>query len=620
MPDPGVSLIPRGSKSTKKRRTSFRPAAKKSNQNKSKAATAASTKAPKAATAPKKADESSTSITNDQLSKPLAEDSAQTTTITENNDTSKTTQTPPTEKNSLDEEATAESESIPAKEAISSSANTPGTRSPSRKRKAHSLNKKISIGSSLRRRTDASNDVSGSPRKDTDGRGENLESASNLVQSSPIKDGEGKENDPKASALEAKKQVLTAALATSHSVAPAFSAHDQAILNQLASEEKEKEGKSLNAFCTPFRGPRRKLNDKDGTKNNASSTTKDENASDSGNKNATDLSAAEGKKVDATTNGAPSVQIVDGQIVLQESSVVLPSRRTVQEVEEEFRDNVVEEDEQLNIVQASYTSFVTKGDYGKTRKKGSWTIEETERFYFALRQLGTDFGSMEALFFEDQRTRKQLKNKYRKELAKNPDLVQELALNPKYQTELDMTALNIEVDQKRIEAHENEEPPAYEPTDEVDDAASIEKNDEPEKNESGKDYNGVFEGEVVEEDAEEERLAEARAREERNKNASTKTTPASQDEEEEGAFSSKFGEAHNSEDGPNMDDFFGDSYGDDDNAGNDSTKKEEAKASTPSSKAAKKSKKETSEMVSLVPKKTNSKSRRPKIRPSRRKK
>lgn len=184
-----------------------------------------------------------------------------------------------------------------------------------------------------------------------------------------------------------------------------------------------------------------------------------------------------------------------------------------------------------------------------------------------------------------------------------------------------MDALNIEVDQKRIEAHENEEPPAYEPTDELDNAASTEKNDNPDKNESGKDYNGVFEGEVVEEDAEEERLAEARARRGRNKNASAKNAPASRDEEEEAAFSSRFGDEPNSEDGPNMDDFFGDSYGDDDNGGNDSTKKEEEEeALSPSSKAAKANKKGTSEMVSLVPKKTNSKSRRPKIRPSRRKK
>mmetsp|Transcript_3060 Transcript_3060/g.7217 ORF Transcript_3060/g.7217 Transcript_3060/m.7217 type:complete len:581 (-) Transcript_3060:63-1805(-) len=580
MPDPGVSLIPRGSKSTKKRRTSFRPAAKKSNQ-KSKAATK------------KKPEESSTS--DSAASNPLApEISAQTTT---NSDNIKAPQSPPSEKSSVDDnEATVEAEASPAKELISprttrsSSANTPATRSPSRKRKA-----RISIGSSLRRKTEPS-DVSGSPSKDT----ENLES--DALQTP--KDAEGKEND----ALEAKKHALTA---VTHSVAPAFSAHDKAILNQLVSEEKEKEGKTLNSFCTPFRGPKRKLDDKEGTKNNSSTKPKSSgNGSDSATKKATDASKAENKnkKVDASTNGAPSVQIVDGQIVLQESSVVLPSRRTVQEVEEEFRDNVVEEDEQLNIVQASYTSFVTKGDHGKTRKKGSWTIEETEKFYFALRQLGTDFGSMEALFFEDQRTRKQLKNKYRKELAENPDLVQELALNPKYQTQLDMTALNLEVDPKRIEAHENEEPPAYEPTDLVEEEEPTEKNDKPDSNESGKDYNGVFEGEVVEEDAEEERKAEARAMLEREKAASKKKA-SDADQEEEAGFS-KFGEAP-ARDGPSMDDFFGDSYGDDENG--TATKKEES-----SKRAAKKTTKK--ETVSLVPKKTNARSRRPKIRPSRRKK
>ena len=39
--------------------------------------------------------------------------------------------------------------------------------------------------------------------------------------------------------------------------------------------------------------------------------------------------------------GVPVVQIVDGEIVLQESSIMLPTRRSVQEVEEEFKDNVV---------------------------------------------------------------------------------------------------------------------------------------------------------------------------------------------------------------------------------------------------------------------------------------
>jgi len=454
------------------------------------------------------------------------------------------------------------------------------------------------------------------------------------------------------------------AMSTGSSNVPAFSAVDQATLNQLASEDKEKEGKALNTFCTPFKGPKRKLKDKDGTKKSASSSAKSKVRKDKGDaakgsaaNGTADSSAADGnksnQKVDATTSGAPSVQIIDGQIVLQESSVMLPSRRTVQEVEEEFRDNVVEEDEQLNIVQASYTSFVTKGDHGKTRKKGSWTIEETEKFYFALRQLGTDFGSMEALFFENQRTRKQLKNKYRKELTKNPDLVEELALNPKYQTQLDMTAFNLEVDPKRIEAHENEEPPAYEPTDveEVEPAASAEDKDKDksETNENGADYNGVFEPEVVEEDAEEERLAEARAQTEANKATtptkkrkrtkaaakpkkrknstsswSATTEKPKESEFGEGAASGMDGFPREAEEGPSMDDFFGDSYADDEPMGgdekeaakNESAKKKQAPVS--SSEAAKK--KEPSQLVSLVPKKRNAKSRRPKIRPSRRKK
>ena len=135
--------------------------------------------------------------------------------------------------------------------------------------------------------------------------------------------------------------------------------------------------------------------------------------------------------------GVPVVQIVDGEIVLQESSIMLPTRRSVQEVEEEFQDNVVEEDAQLAIVQASYTSFLTKGDAatnGGKRGSGRWSVEETKKFYIALRQLGTDFVSMEALF-ENKRTRRQLKNKYAKELVRNPKLV-EMALNPKHKAEL----------------------------------------------------------------------------------------------------------------------------------------------------------------------------------------
>ena len=180
-----------------------------------------------------------------------------------------------------------------------------------------------------------------------------------------------------------------------------------------------------------------------------------------------------------------------------------------------------------------------------------------------------------------------------------------------------MAALSIAVDPKRIEAHENEEPPAYEPTD-GDEVEKLEAADEKKvNNETGADYNGVFEREVVEEDAEEERLAEARAKQ-RQSNATPKPSTKDQPQkEEEDPFSSEVGERNGTgEEGPSMDDFFGDSYGDDGNEPS-STKKEDSATSSPT-KRIPSTRKETS--VSLVPKKANTKSRRPKIRPSRRKK
>lgn len=196
----------------------------------------------------------------------------------------------------------------------------------------------------------------------------------------------------------------------------------------------------------------------------------------------------------------------------------------------------------------------------------------------------------------------------------------------------DLSALNIEVDPKRIEAHENEEPPAYEPTDgdEIETASSAKSKATLRTNGTGKDYNGVFdELEVVEEDAEEEERAEALALLEANKATTAASSPSEanngkdwsatggdQNESEFGeeADSGMGGFPPESGDGPSMDDFFGDSYVDD----NETAKKEEIRVS--SSEAAAVTKMEAPVLVSLVPKKTNSKSRRPKIRPSRRKK
>ena len=51
-----------------------------------------------------------------------------------------------------------------------------------------------------------------------------------------------------------------------------------------------------------------------------------------------------------------------------------------------------------------------------------WGLEETRRFYSALRQYGTDFTSMQSMF--PGRNQRQLKNKYRKEQNDHSALVE----------------------------------------------------------------------------------------------------------------------------------------------------------------------------------------------------
>ena len=195
-----------------------------------------------------------------------------------------------------------------------------------------------------------------------------------------------------------------------------------------------------------------------------------------------------------------------------------------------------------------------------------------------------------------------------------------------------MAALNLEVDPKHIEAHENEEPPAYEPTDE-DCIATSTNNARSARNENGDTNNRAFEGEVVEEDAEEERRAEFSATLATDKNRTTTssvvttennyqdnsfwpTTEEHENEPEAGEGTDAGIGFFPSEEGPSMDDFFhNDSYNDDPmNEG-----QEEGTSATKETKAAEPPAASTA-AVSLVPKKSNSKSRRPKIRPSSRRK
>ena len=136
----------------------------------------------------------------------------------------------------------------------------------------------------------------------------------------------------------------------------------------------------------------------------------------------------------AAAAAGPIVQIVNGEIVLQASSVVVTGGTTAAALGGATHPlhgdvdpngggvDVIEEEEHPSVIGASYTSFTNR-----SRTPQHWKADETKRFYDALRQVGTDFHAMAAYFAD--RTRKQLKRKYQRELIQNPVLI-ERALHP----------------------------------------------------------------------------------------------------------------------------------------------------------------------------------------------
>lgn len=116
---------------------------------------------------------------------------------------------------------------------------------------------------------------------------------------------------------------------------------------------------------------------------------------------------------DPNASTGPRVEIINGKIVIKESSLVLNNVATA--VEDDYEEVV----ESVHAT-ATYSSFL------KRRPSSSWGVEETRQFYAALRQTGLQFTMLQAFF--PGRTRQQLKKKYLKEQQTHPELI-ELAIN-----------------------------------------------------------------------------------------------------------------------------------------------------------------------------------------------
>lgn len=140
----------------------------------------------------------------------------------------------------------------------------------------------------------------------------------------------------------------------------------------------------------------------------------------------------------------PAVQIINGELVLQESSMIC--HNTTGKNLQNTAMTVVEEEAETAIVNATYTSFAT-GRRARAQT-AQWNPEETQLFYQALRQVGLDFSCMESYFAAStianirKRDRRQLKRKYQRESATNPKLVEQ-ALLPSKRVKIDLSVFEL---------------------------------------------------------------------------------------------------------------------------------------------------------------------------------
>ncbi|WFD31292.1 hypothetical protein MSPP1_002326 [Malassezia sp. CBS 17886] len=106
---------------------------------------------------------------------------------------------------------------------------------------------------------------------------------------------------------------------------------------------------------------------------------------------------------------AVQTRIVDGRIVLDEQSLYANYRDEEQQAREQRNWEVVDEREG--------DQFVNSASRSKQRRTQRWSAEETEHFFHAVSQWGTDFEMITRLF--PRRTRREIKSKWTKESKHN---------------------------------------------------------------------------------------------------------------------------------------------------------------------------------------------------------
>jgi transcription factor TFIIIB component B'' len=122
----------------------------------------------------------------------------------------------------------------------------------------------------------------------------------------------------------------------------------------------------------------------------------------------------------------PQVKVgPDGQLIIDEQSLVIESSNTRRNTKEILSSDVIIEDENCH----------SRGFYKKRQRGKDWPKWETFKFYRVLNVVGTDFLLMQTLF--PNRTRQEIKQKYKKEERVNPHLIEKaLKYHQEFNTEM----------------------------------------------------------------------------------------------------------------------------------------------------------------------------------------
>lgn len=172
----------------------------------------------------------------------------------------------------------------------------------------------------------------------------------------------------------------------------------------------------LHEFCSRsyIRKRRREKNNVDGlkvnksTQNEAESYAKQRKVLMSKNSSSRPLQPVT-QPSESVEDIGPRVEIVDGKIVIKESSLMVGT------IDSNAAENEYEEIEEGIHASSYYSSFTNR------RKSATWGIEETKQFYKVLQQCGTEFSVMQTFF--PNRTRKELKTKFFREEERHPELI-----------------------------------------------------------------------------------------------------------------------------------------------------------------------------------------------------